>query len=495
MNNNLPVSIVIFGASGDLTERKLIPSLFNLCRKDRLPEKVRIVGYGNTDFTDEQFREHLKEGVKQFASFDYTEEQWNDFASRLVYLQGRYTDLADFKKLRDFLKNWEVSSGNRIYYMATPPEVFPNIIDLLGLTDQLGEENGWRRVVIEKPFGTDLASAHSLNEQIHKALNERQIYRIDHYLGKETVQNILMLRFANTIFEPLWNRNFIDHVEVTVAEQVGVGHRARFYDHVGVLRDMFQNHLLQLTALVAMEPPASFDATALRNEKVKVLSAIHPMKEEDVARNTVRAQYNGYREEKGVDPKSTTATYAAVRLQVDNWRWQGVPFYLRSGKCLKEKLSQITIEFKEPPHMLFPNSNGNHLTPNMLVLYLQPDEGMHLRFEAKVPDTVAEMRSVDMEFHYAEAFGKTAIPEAYERLLLDILNGDASLFTRADEVETAWGIIDPILHAWETQKQPLAFYEPGTWGPKEADELLAREGRKWSTKVEDEVAEKEKQPS
>jgi len=480
MNNNLPVSIIIFGASGDLTQRKLVPSLFNLCRKDRLPSRFRIVGYGNTAFTDEQFRAHLKEGLKEFASFKYSEEEWNRFAPNLVYQQGRYTDLADFKKLGNFLKEWEGGSGNRVYYMATPPGIFPNIIDLLGLTDQLGEQNGWRRVVIEKPFGTDLESARSLNQQIHKALNERQIYRIDHYLGKETVQNILVARFANTIFEPLWNRNYIDHVEITVAEQVGVEHRGRFYDQVGVLRDMFQNHLLQLVTLVAMEPPVSFDATALRNEKVKVLSAIHPMKEADVPQRTVRAQYKGYREEEGVDPKSTTPTYAAVRLQIDNWRWQGVPFYLRSGKNLKEKLSQVTIEFKEPPHMLFPNSES-HLTPNMLVLYLQPDEGMHWRFEAKVPDTVAEMRSVDMEFHYADSFGKTAIPEAYERLLLDVLTDDASLFTRADEVETAWGLIDPIIHGWEALEQPLAFYEPGSWGPAEADELLAREKRKWST--------------
>ena len=482
MNNNLPVSIVIFGASGDLTQRKLVPSLFNLYRKERMPEQFRIVGYGNTAFTDEQFRSHLKEGMGEFASYEYTEEEWEKFASNFIYQQGRYTDLADFKKLGSLLKSKENGSGNRIYYMATPPGVFPNIIDLLGLTDQLGEQNGWRRVVIEKPFGTDLESAHSLNEQIHKALSERQIYRIDHYLGKETVQNILISRFANTIFEPLWNRNYIDHVEITVAEQVGVEHRARFYDHVGVLRDMFQNHLLQLVALVAMEPPASFDATALRNEKVKVLSAIQPMSEADVPRRTVRAQYEGYRQEEGVDPQSTTPTYAAVRLQVDNWRWQGVPFYLRSGKCLKEKLSQITIEFKEPPHFLFPKAK-EHLTPNMLVLYLQPDEGMHLRFEAKVPDTGSQMRSVDMEFHYADSFAKTAIPEAYERLLLDVLTGDASLFTRADEVETAWALIDPILQAWEDPagKQPLASYKPGSWGPSEADELLAAESRKWST--------------
>jgi glucose-6-phosphate 1-dehydrogenase len=480
MDNGLPTSIVIFGASGDLTQRKLVPSLFNLFRKGRMPKEFHIVGYGNTEFTDEQFRAHLEEGMKQFASFEYKPEEWSAFAANLSYKQGRYTDLADFKALSTFLSKWEKDSGNRMYYMATPPGVFPNIIDLLGMTGQLTENHGWRRVVIEKPFGTDYASAHSLNEQIHKTLNERQIYRIDHYLGKETVQNILITRFANTIFEPLWNRNYIDHVEITVAEQVGVEHRGRFYDRIGVLRDMFQNHLLQLTTLVAMEPPASFDATALRNEKVKVLSSIRPMKEADVLQNTVRAQYKGYRQEEGVQPESTIPTYAAVKLQIDNWRWQGVPFYLRSGKNLKEKISQITIEFKEPPHMLF-SSSKERITPNMLVLYLQPDEGVHWRFEAKVPDTSSQLRSVDMEFHYADSFGKTAIPESYERLLLDTMMGDASLFTRADEVETAWGLIDPIISAWEAQKQPLAFYEPGSWGPAESDQLLARDGRTWST--------------
>ena len=480
MDNGLPTSIIIFGASGDLTQRKLVPSLFNLYRKGRMPKQFRIIGYGNTVFSDEQFRAQLEAGMQQFAPFEFKAGEWSAFASNLVYQQGRYTDLADFKKLGTLLKNWEISSGNRIYYMATPPGVFPNIIDLLGLTDQLTEYNGWRRVVIEKPFGTDFESAHSLNAQIHKTLNENQIYRIDHYLGKETVQNILVTRFANTIFEPLWNRNYIDHVEITVAEQVGVEHRARFYDGIGVVRDMFQNHLLQLMTLVAMEPPASFDSTALRNEKVKVLSSIRPMQTEAVLQNTVRAQYQGYRAEEGVDAESTTPTFAAVKLQIDNWRWQGVPFYLRSGKKLKEKLSQITIEFKEPPHLLFPNTK-EHFTPNMLVLYLQPDEGVHWRFEAKVPDTISQLRSVDMEFHYADSFGKTAIPESYERLLLDTLTGDASLFTRADEVETAWGLIDPIMAAWETHTQPLAEYEPGSWGPAEADDLLSRDGRKWST--------------
>ncbi len=478
MNNNLPTSIVIFGASGDLTQRKLVPSLFNLFRKGRMPKQFHIVGYGNTAFTDDKFREHLRDGLKQFASFQYKDEEWAAFAPSLAYQQGRYTDLADFKRLSDFMSKWENGAGNRLYYMATPPGIFPNIIDLLGLTNQLHENGGWRRVVIEKPFGVDLDSAKSLNQQIHKTLNENQIYRIDHYLGKETVQNILVTRFANTIFEPLWNRNYIDHVEITVAEKVGVEHRAGYYDSVGVVRDMFQNHLLQLTALVAMEPPASFDATALRNEKVKVLSSIQPIRDANVARNAVRAQYKGYRAEEGVNPESTTPTYAALKLHIDNWRWQGVPFYLRSGKSLREKLSQIAIVFKEPPHLLFPTARGG-MTPNVLVLYLQPDEGIHWRFEAKVPDTVADMRSVDMEFHYADSFGQTAIPESYERLLLDALAGDASLFTRADEVETAWSLIDPILQAWESDKHPLPEYEVGSWGPAEADDLLKRDGRSW----------------
>ena len=477
-DNGLPTSIVIFGASGDLTQRKLIPALFNLYCKNRLPDMFHIVGYGGTDYQDESFRAHLKEGMKKFSETKFTGQEWEDFASHIVYVKRGYT-LEDFTYLDQFLDDWQGEGGNRLFYMATPPDVFPNIIDLLGRSKQFKEEKGWRRVVIEKPFGTDLESAIELNHQIHKVLNEKQIYRIDHYLGKETVQNILVARFANTIFEPLWNRNYIDHVEITVAEKIGVEHRGKFYDKVGVLRDIFQNHLLQLLTLVAMEPPVSFEAAALRNEKVKVLSSITPMKEGEVPHATVRGQYEGYRQEEGVDPNSTTATFGAARIYVNNWRWQGVPFYLRSGKNLKEKLSQITIEFKCPPHLLFPSQQGK-MTPNMLILYLQPDEGIHWRFEAKVPDTVDELRSVDMEFHYDEAFGKTSLPDAYERLLLDTMAGDASLFTRADEVETAWGIIDPIIKAWTAKKQPLPVYKPGTWGPKESDELLARDGRSWS---------------
>ena len=476
-NNGLLTTIIIFGASGDLTQRKLIPSLFNLFRKRRTPKKFQIVGFGGTDFTDEQFREHLYKGMKDHAGYEFTEEEWNIFAPNLHYLSGKYTEASDFQKLANTLTSLENGEANRLFYMALPPTLFPAIIDNLDASGQLHENGAWRRVVLEKPFGTDLASAVTLNKQVHKALNENQIYRIDHYLGKETVQNILFTRFANTIFEPIWNRTYIDHVQITVAETVGLEHRAGFYDSVGVLRDMFQNHLLQLLTLVAMEPPASFSASHLRNEKVKVLSAVQPMTPEQVSANTVRGQYKGYRQEHQVNPNSTTPTYAALRLYINNWRWKGVPFYLRSGKNLTEKQSQIIIQFKEPPLAMFPMQT---MKPNILVLYLQPDEGLHVRFEAKAPDTVAETRSVDMEFHYAEAFGQSAIPESYERLLLDAIQGDASLFTRADEVETAWSLIDPILQTWEThQTPPLAGYKPGSWGPPEAYDLLARDGRRW----------------
>jgi len=477
INNGLLTTIIIFGASGDLTQRKLMPSLFNLFRKRRTPKKFQIVGFGGTAFTDEEFREHLHQGIKDHASYEFTDEEWDIFAPNLHYMSGKYTEAGDFKKLAETLTGLENGEANRLFYMALPPTLFPAIIDNLNASEQLHENGGWRRVVLEKPFGTDLASAVKLNQQVHKALNENQIYRIDHYLGKETVQNILFTRFANTIYEPIWNRTYIDHVQITVAEQVGLEHRAGFYDGVGVLRDMFQNHLLQLLTLVAMEPPASFSASHLRNEKVKVLSAVQPMTPEQVSANTVRGQYKGYTKEAQVQANSTTATYAAIRLYINNWRWKGVPFYLRSGKNLAEKQSQIIIQFKEPPLAMFPMQT---MKPNMLVLYLQPDEGLHVRFEAKAPDTVNETRSVDMEFHYDEAFGQSAIPESYERLLLDAIQGDAALFTRADEVETAWSLIDPILQTWDShQTPPLAVYKPGSWGPPEGYDLLARDGRRW----------------
>jgi glucose-6-phosphate 1-dehydrogenase len=358
--------------------------------------------------------------------------------------------------------------------------LYEAVVEIVGSAGMAREDQGWRRVVIEKPYGRDLPSALSLNRAVQSVFDERQIFRIDHYLGKETAQNILFFRFGNTVFEPIWNRNYIDHVQITVAETVDVGHRASFYDGTGILRDMFQNHLFQLLALVAMEPPASFHADAIRNERVKVLSAIQPVLPESVAEATVRAQYRGYRDAPGVADGSQTPTYAALRLWINNWRWQGVPFYLRSGKALATKMSEVTIEFRCPPHVMFPLPPGASIRRNILALCIQPDEGIHLRFEAKVPDTVAELRSVDMEFHYRDDFGEIGIPEAYERLLLDALQGDASLFTRSDSIELSWKLIDPIIEGWESPHAPhLTVYEKGTWGPAESDAFLSRDGREW----------------
>ena len=421
----------------------------------------------------------MRAGVEQHAAHPFTAEQWAAFEMRLFYRAGGFTESADFARLATTLTELERGPADRLYYLAAPPRFYADIVNRLGAADIVREDEGWRRVIVEKPFGADLASAQALNLSIHRVLDEKQIYRIDHYLGKETVQNILTLRFANAIFEPLWNRNYTDHVQITVAETVGVGHRAGYYDRAGVLRDMFQNHLLQLLALTAMEPPAAFDADSLRNEKVKVLKAIRPIRPDQVGTHTVRGQYRGYCEEEGVASDSHTATYATLRLFIDNWRWQGVPFYLRSGKRLAEKTTEIVIQFKCPPHLMFPLPPDREITANILALCLQPDEGMHLRFEAKVPDTVAEMRSVNMEFHYADSFRPRAVPEAYERLLLDALHGDASLFTRSDGIELAWKFIDPILKGWASPATPPAEYEPGRWGPAEADELLTRDGRAW----------------
>jgi glucose-6-phosphate 1-dehydrogenase len=478
--NDSSTTIVIFGASGDLTQRKLVPALFHLYRKERLPADTRIVGFARRPYSHEEFRARLREGMEKFASGTFDAEMWERFAPHLRYVRGDLNTPADFEKLRASLAEIETGPANRLYYLATAPSFYRPVIEQLGATGLAQEIEGWRRVVIEKPFGHDLASAQELNHAVHAVFDERQVFRIDHYLGKETAQNILFFRFGNTVFEPVWNRNHVDHVQITVAETVDVGHRGGYYDTAGVLRDMFQNHLLQLMSLVAMEPPASFDADAVRNEKVKLFSAVRPISPEDVADNTVRAQYRGYREAPGVAPDSQTATYAALRLFVDNWRWHGVPFYLRSGKALAAKTSEVIIQFRCPPHIMFPLPPGKEITPNMLALCIQPDEGMHLRFEVKIPDTLAETRSVNMEFQYSDAFGSDAIPDAYERLLLDALQGDASLFTRSDGIELSWKIIDPILQGWESPAAPpLATYEPGGWGPKEADDFMARDGRAW----------------
>ncbi len=473
-----PTTIVIFGASGDLTQRKLIPALFSLHRKKRVPRGLNIIGAARTEQDDNGFREEVQEGVKKFAEYHFSEDEWNDFADHLHYCAGDFTKDDAEKQLKPVIEKLEGGPANRLYYLATPPQFFAGIISALARAGMVDQHDGFRRVIIEKPFGTDLKSARALNEELHQLVSEQQIYRIDHYLGKETVQNVLIFRFANGIFEPIWNRNYIDHVQISVLEEVGVGHRAGYYDTAGVLRDMFQNHLLQLLALVAMEPPASFNSNAIRNERAKVLSAVRPM--HDFKTETVRGQYKGYRQEEGIKPDSQTPTYSALRFTIDNWRWQDVPFYLRSGKSLKEKRTEVVIQFKCPPHLMFPSSKDHHMTPNMLALCLQPDEGIHLRFEAKVPDTSADMRSVDMDFNYEESFGSRSIPEAYERLLLDAIHGDAALFIRSDQIEYSWELIDPILKAWDsTDAPPLALYDPGTWGPTEADEFVDRDGRCW----------------
>jgi glucose-6-phosphate 1-dehydrogenase len=474
-------TIVIFGASGDLTRRKLIPALYSLYRKNRLSGDFNVVGYSRTQMKDAEFRARVQVSDDQGGECDIPESgQWAELSRRLYYHAGSYTDPGDFKRLDERLSKIEKGDSNRLYYLAIAPRFFTEIVGHLAKNAMTREKNGWRRVVIEKPFGKDLSSALELNDTLHRDLHENQIYRIDHYLGKETVQNVMIFRFANAIFEPIWNRNFIDHVQITVAETVDVGHRAGYYDQSGVLRDMFQNHMLQMLALVGMEPPASFDADAIRNEKVKLLSALRTVQPEKVAQESVRGQYEGYRAAPDIPPDSETPTYAAVRLYIDNWRWKGVPFYLRSGKALQKKASEIIIQFKEPPHIMFPLPEKFSITANQLALRVQPDEGIHLRFEAKVPDTAADMRSVNMDFRYAESFGTCAIPEAYERLLYDALNGDASLFTRSDGIEKQWRFIDPIIRGWNSKHAPsLATYRRGSWGPVESDKFLAKDGRKW----------------
>jgi len=500
-----PTTLVIFGASGDLTRRKLIPALYELHRKSRLPERFRLLGAARSPGSDDEFRRQAHRGLMEFAPQTYETDSWNSFAGQLHYLDGDFTTPEGVERLGARLaelaaeadgagssersrKDGAASRGrnagearrNVLFYLATPPQAYLGLVEGLGRAGLVDDRDGWRRVVIEKPFGSDLETAHQLNAALHRHLREDQIYRIDHYLGKETVQNVLFFRFGNSIFEPIWNRNYIDHIQITVAESVGVEHRGRFYDSVGVLRDVFQNHLLQLLAMVAMEPPASFDPEALRDERQKVLQAVRPIPLAEAAQHTVHGQYDGYRREEGVDPKSQTATFGILRLHIDNWRWQGVPFFLRSGKRLAAKTTQVTIQFKSVPHLMFPLPPGEAIRPNALFLCLQPDEGIHLRFEVKVPDSLRRFRSVDMEFHYAEDFGPTAIPEAYERLLLDALNGDASLYMRADGIELGWSLVDPIRRAWESGTPDLQAYPAGSWGPPMATAFLSTDGRSWA---------------
>ena len=471
-----PVEIIIFGASGDLTRRKLIPALYNLFTKNRLPEKTKVIGFARRPYSHQEFQEIAHSGLIEFSPNTFEPSFWEVFCKNLFYFQGNLNNLSDFIELQKYLAQQESQPIDRLYYLATSPNYYKPIIANLGQAGMASQEDGYRNIIIEKPFGHDLQSARDLNRSAHEVFDESQIFRIDHYLGKETAQNILFFRFANTIFEPVWNRNYIDHIQITVAENVDVGHRAKYYDSSGILRDMFQNHLLQLLTLVTMEPPASFEADALRNEKVKVLRSLRPIHLNDI----VLAQYDGYRETEGVASRSTTPTFAALTLFADNWRWNNVPFYLRSGKALERKFTEVIIEFKLPTHMLFDLPKNYTFTPNILSLCIYPDEGIHLKIEAKVPDSNQETRSVDMEFHYRTSFGKNAIPEAYERLLLDALKGDASLFSRSDEIEQAWNLIDPIIKsADKPEENRLLTYKPGAWGPLEANTLLEKEGRAW----------------
>jgi glucose-6-phosphate 1-dehydrogenase len=480
----MPYTFVIFGASGDLTSRKLIPALYQLFRKGRLPQATRIVGVSRTSFTDDAWRTSLAESTKKFVGDDFSPELWAEFAANVHYQPGDIAQADDFTKLAERLMELESGENTtRIYYLATAPQVYEQAAEQLGAAGLADESNGVRRIVIEKPFGVDRASAKHLTQALHAVFGEEQIYRIDHYLGKETVQNMLVLRFANSIFEPLWNRNYIDHVQITAAEEVTVGRRAGYYDKAGILRDMFQNHLLQLLMVTAMEAPVRFDSRQVRDEKVKVLSAVRPLSATDVDTETLRGQYRGYLQEPDVAAHSQTATYGVVKLAVDNWRWQGVPFYLRSGKAMSCRTTQIVIQFRQPPHSLFAESGSNG-TPqlshaNKLIIQIQPAEGIQLHFQTKVPDAGMKLRLTDLDFSFRREFNRE-LPEAYERLLLDTLVGDTSLFARADEVDLAWGIIDPIDNHWaNSPTPPLAIYEPSLWGPSEATAWMEAQGREW----------------
>jgi glucose-6-phosphate 1-dehydrogenase len=478
----MPHTFVIFGASGDLTSRKLVPALYNLMRAGLLPENSKIIGFSRTPMSDAQWRASLRESTEQNAGGEpFSHEAWNDFEPIIHYQPGDIENTEDFESLRRRLH--EIEAGEhvpRVYYLATAPRFYTPAVTALGNLNMASEENGPRRIVIEKPFGTDFDTAHLLNKHIHTVFNESQVYRIDHYLGKESVQNILALRFANTIFEPVWNRRYIDHVQITVAEELPVGRRGNYYDSAGVLRDMFQNHLLQLLMVTAMEAPVRFNADAVRNEKVKVLDAIRPLTTSQVTDASVRGQYLGYLEEPGVRPGSNTATFGAIRLEVDNWRWQGVPFYLRSGKAMSCRTTQIVIGFRQPPLELFACDNSqSQREANRLVIQIQPAEGIQLHFHTKVPGDGMRLRLTDLEFSYSREFSGR-LPEAYEPLLLDCMTGDASLFARSDEVEKAWGIIDPFVQSWSSDTTPsIPTYPQGNWGPAVSDTWMRTQGRSW----------------
>ena len=486
-----PCLMVIFGATGDLSGRKLLPALYNLAKQRLLPAGYAVIGAAIDDLTDESFRKHAADKITEFSRTQPIDKQVLDaFLSSCFYTKVDFGRLDDFKALQRRLVEFDTSrhvAGNRIFYCATPPPTYETIVEQLkGAAMATGD--GFHRIVVEKPFGSDLKSARELTQVLQRVFHEDSVFRIDHYLGKETVQNIVAFRFANSIFEPVWNSNLVDHVEITVAEEIGVEGRGSYYDKAGALRDIVQNHALQLLSLVAMEPPLAFEASTMRDEKVKVLKAIRPLAPEDVEHSTVRGQYTkgwvlgeqvgAYREEKNVAPGSLTETFAALRLFVDNWRWANVPFYIRAGKRMPKHVTEIRIEFKKPPHLTFGRDATKELDPNALTLRIQPEEGISLKFGAKVPSAGLRIRSVTMDFQYMTTF-LVETPEAYERLLLDCMIGDPTLFTRADEVEAAWKLIDPIEAAWRDGHPPLAMYASGTWGPPAAAKLLQQDGREW----------------
>jgi glucose-6-phosphate 1-dehydrogenase len=486
-----PCILVLFGATGDLAQRKLFPALFELARSGLLPESFALVAFSRSAQDDGAFRVQVKEGLQKFARTQPLDEAtWERFAPRLECISGGYDDPEAFARLSERLESVGKrynTQGNQLYYLATPASTFPTLLKrlsgagLLPREEQPGQKP-WRRLVIEKPFGRDLESAKELNRNLSAVLDERQIFRIDHYLGKETVQNILVFRFANLIFEPLWNRNYIDHVEITAAETLGMeGGRGRFYDETGVIRDMVQNHLLQVLALCAMEPPTSFGAEDIRDEKNKVFRALRSVEGSDVASHVVAGQYQGYRQEEGVAKDSRTPTYVAMKLNVDSWRWKGVPFFLRAGKKLAKRLTEVSIHFKQVPISIFSTSEAcQRLQPNVLRLRIQPEEGIALSFESKMPGEDVSIAGVNMDFAYREAFSKP-VPEAYERLLLDCMRGNATLFARKDSVEQAWAYVTPILRALESgEGGTMHEYAQGSTGPQEAAALLARDGRRWT---------------